>query len=379
MTGRRVVQVNCVLDPRRREPEALLADWPTLPAVAEATAAAGADVLVMQASHAAARFTRRGVRYRFVPISASSTRFVPSLAPWQIARAVREEAPDVVHLNGLDFPLQARLLADLAPPLLVQDHASHAARGRMARLRRWGHRRITAAAFTALAQAEPFLDTGQLPPHLPIFAVPESSSDFTPGLRTEARSRTGVSGDPALLWIGHLDANKDPFTVLRAAARALEQLPRLELWCAFIGTGLLDEIRTWLSARPRLAARTHLLGRVPHTRIEDLCRACDLFVSASRREGSGYALIEAMACGLPPVVTDIPSFRALTGGGAVGALAASGDVDGFTQAILALARVPRKEVRRAVRTHFDRHLSFDVVGRRLLEIYSRIAQQRSAA
>ena len=32
--------------------------------------------------------------------------------------------------------------------------------------------------------------------------------------RAMARAISGVHGDPALLWVGHLDANKDPLTVL---------------------------------------------------------------------------------------------------------------------------------------------------------------------
>lgn len=375
----RVVQVNCVLDPKRRAPDALLADWSTLPAVAEASAGAGAEVIVVQASHMPARFRRRGVEYRFVPVSPPAIRVAPSPAPWQLARAVRAAAPDVVHLNGLDFPLHARLLSGLDAPLLLQDHACHAARLGMAPLRRWGHRRASGAAFTARAQADPFVETGQLPRDLPIFVIPESSSAFTPGARETARARTGVTGDPALLWIGHLNANKDPLTAIRAAARALELLPGLELWCAFIGTGLLDEVRAALRAHPALAARTHLLGAVPRARIEDLCRASDLFVSTSRREGSGYALIEALACGLPPVATDIPSFRDLTGEGDIGALVAPGSADGFAAAIVKLAHQPREATRRAVRAHFDRHASFEVVGRRLLDAYSSMLRLRSAA
>ena len=41
--------------------------------------------------------------------------------------------------------------------------------------------------------------------------------------------------------------------------------------------------------------------------------AADVFVSGSHSEGSGYALIEAMSAGVVPVVTDIPSFRAIAG------------------------------------------------------------------
>ncbi|MBC9030862.1 glycosyltransferase family 4 protein [Sphingomonas sp. JC676] len=208
---------------------------------------------------------------------------VAALAPWHLARAVRAENPDVVHLNGLEFPLHARALSAHSAPVLVQDHASHTWRRGLGRLRRWGYDRIAAASPTAPAQADPFLQTGQLPRDLPVFAIPECSSDFVPGQREEARYRIGVHGDPALLWIGHLNANKDPLTIVRAVAQALESMPNLELWVVFIGTELLREVETLLAAFPSLAARTHLLGHVPHDRIQDLCRACDLFVSGSHR------------------------------------------------------------------------------------------------
>lgn len=369
----RVVQVNGVVDPARRNPDALLEAWWTLPRVAEATASAGADVVVVQASHAPARFTRRGIRYRFESTGARSAKF----APLRLARAVREERPDIVHLNGLDSPVLARMLAASGAPLIVQDHAGRVA-GRFGAVHRWGHGRLAAATFTAAAQADPFFGARQLPAGLPIFAIPECSSDFTPGSQAAARRKTGVSGDPALLWVGHLDANKDPLTILRAAAIALETLPALELWCAFSGTALLDEVETLLRANPALAARTHLLGRVPHDQIEQLGRACDFYVSGSHREGSGYALIEALACGLPPIATDIASYRALTGDGAIGALAPPGDVEGFARAIVRLAAQPRAAARREVRAHFDRELSFDRLGQRLMAAYRAIVERRAA-
>lgn len=363
----RIAQVNCVLDPQRREPEALLAAWPTLPAVAEATAGAGAEVVVVQASHARARFTRRGVRYHFVPVAAGR-----ALAPWRLRHAVREAAPDIVHLNGLDFPLHARLLSTLAPPLLVQDHASRAARPRLARLRRWGHAHAAAALFTAKAQAEPFLAARQLPASAPVFAVPESSSGFEPGDRSEARLQTGVRGNPAILWIGRLDANKDPLTAIEAFRLARTHLPGAELWCVHGTDELLPELRRHLSSDPALARHVHLLGRVPHARVEQLCRACDLLLATSHREGSGYALIEALACGLPPVASDIAPFRALVGDLAGSRFAAPGDARAFAEGLVSLARQTGEQSRVAVRGHFDAHLAFPVIGRRLVGIYQSV-------
>ena len=122
-----------------------------------------------------------------------------------------------------------------------------------------------------------------------------------------------------------------------------------------------------------LAARVHLLGRVPHEEVETLCRAADLFVLGSHREGSGYALLEALACGLTPVVSDIPSFRSLTGNGAIGALVSVGDVAGFAASIVEQAGRPRREARDAVLAHFAATLSPDALGHRLVSAYRALA------
>ena len=107
---------------------------------------------------------------------------------------------------------------------------------------------------------------------------------------------------------------------------------------------------------------------------EALCRACDLFVSASRHEGSGYALLEALACGLTPVVSDIPPFRALTGNGEVGALVPVADAGAFAGAVVAQASKDRAVARNAVLDHFERELSPGALGRRLVAVYESLAR-----
>jgi glycosyltransferase involved in cell wall biosynthesis len=116
----------------------------------------------------------------------------------------------------------------------------------------------------------------------------------------------------------------------------------------------------------------HLLGRLPHAEVETLLRACDLYVAASRREGSGFAVLEALACGLPAVVTGIPSFRQLTGDGAVAALTPPGDPAAMSEAIVTWWERPRGGERAAVRAHFERHLSFAAVGAGLRAAYERL-------
>ena len=372
----RVVHVGCVRDPARRPPRALLEAWPTLADVAAAVAAAGAEVAVVQASHEDAVHAQDDVDYHFVRAPAGLRPWLADPAP--LAAAVGALAPDIVHLHGLDFPRHARALSGLGVPLLAQDHGSRADDVRRA-VRFWGYRRVAAVAFTAAAQAQPFLKTRQLPARARIVELPESSTRFTAGDPAAARIAAGVDGDPVLLWVGRLDANKDPLTILRAVGLALPHLPRLRLVCCFGDDRLLPEIRRLLDADPALAARVDLRGRIPHFEVETLCRAADVFLLGSAREGSGYALIEAIACGATPVVSDIPSFRALTGNGAIGRLVPRGDAQGFAAALVALARAPRETLRAAARAHFERHLSFDVIGARLVDAYRTLLGEAPAA
>jgi glycosyltransferase involved in cell wall biosynthesis len=106
-------------------------------------------------------------------------------------------------------------------------------------------------------------------------------------------------------------------------------------------------------------------------------RAADVFVLGSHHEGSGYSLIEALACGLPPVVTDIPSFRVLTGRGAVGRLWPCGDSAALTRALVAAGRAD-PALRTAVRGHFVRELSFAAVGRKLSAMYAEVRERAGA-
>ena len=360
--------------PRERvDPDALLASWPTLTDVAQAVARAGADVTVVQSFHRDAEILRGDVRFRFVAEPALPRR-AAGLAPRRIAAAVNRSNPDVIHVNGLDFAGHTRALCKLGAPVLAQDHASVPGVRRLAR--RWALANVDAVAFTHADQAVPFVADGSLQPATPVFSVPESSTRFSPGPQAEARAETGIHGDPAVLWIARLDRNKDPLTVLGAIERASAALPGLQLWCCFHEQPLLDQVCHRIETSPALRGRVHLLGKVTREQVQALCRAADFFMLASQREGSGYSLMEAIACGTTPIVSHIPPFRALTGDGSIGALVRPGDAEGFANALVELAGRPRDELRRKALAHFEHSLSFDGVGSRLVEIYSKLRDSR---
>lgn len=364
----KVLQINPFVDPQGRPLDALLDAWWTLRHGALAVHDAGAEVRVLQASRHRDEVQRDGVPYLGLPLLTPQGRATPDLVA-----LLRDWRPDVLHLHGLGFHDEARELVALMPgrPLLLQDHAARAP-SRPGLWWRW--RRGLAPArgliFHAADQARPFLRRRLVARHTRIYEVPEASSDFQPRLRDAARRLTGVAGTPALLWVGHLDANKDPLTVLDGVAQASEQRPGLQLWMCFGEAPLLPGVRERLRD-PRLAGRVHLLGRVPHAQVELLMAAADLLVQGSHREGSGYSVIEALACGLPPVVTDIPSFRSLLGelpAHQAAALWPAGDARGLAAALVRLSAQPPQ--RAEVRARFDAHCSLPALGRRLMAAYT---------
>jgi len=98
-------------------------------------------------------------------------------------------------------------------------------------------------------------------------------------------------------------------------------------------------------------------------------RAADIFVLGSHREGCCFSLIEALATGLTPVVTDIPSSRALTGDGEVGVLWRPGDSRSFEAALRKMISSLSPGSRSAVRRHFEDRLSHAALGERLVCAY----------
>jgi len=376
----RVAHVSFHLDPEDRQPRILLDAWPTLIRVASALVRAGVDTTIVQAAAYDETIQRDGVKVVFVKdepdILARAFGRRCLRVPPRMLQEIRAARADVLHVNGLQFPLAIRDLVAAFPdtPVMIQDHASRPAKGWRRRVWLNATSHVAGMAFTALEQAIPFFASGALRETMPIYEVYEGSSTFSPGNRDLARAQSGLHGDPCMLWTGHLDANKDPLTVLAAFERAADGLPGARLWCCFGKAPLLSEVRARIDQSPLLSERVTLVGRRPHAEMEIYFRAADLFVQGSHHEGCGYSIIEALACGTPPLVTDIPSSRRIVGD--AGSLTPVGDAAALADAMVAWARRDHTSTRANARERFERALSFDAIGTSLRSVYETVLRSR---
>jgi len=118
---------------------------------------------------------------------------------------------------------------------------------------------------------------------------PPSSADERAVVRKELRV---PEAEPVAIWVGSLDERKDPLAAVRAANQA-------DVTLLVVGDGPLRSL-----VEEAADARTRVLGR--RSDVPRLLASSDLYVLTTRREGLALSLLEAMAHGLPALVTDLP-------------------------------------------------------------------------
>jgi glycosyltransferase involved in cell wall biosynthesis len=139
----------------------------------------------------------------------------------------------------------------------------------------------------------------------------------------------GASGEARhVLAVGALEPRKLPELLVRAHARARERGLRAGL--VFVGDGPL---RAELEA-----GGATVLGHLSGTELDAAYADALCLAAPSREEGFGFTPLEALAAGVPPVVSDLPVFAETLGDGAL--RVPVGDVDALADALLRIEREP---------------------------------------
>ena len=158
-----------------------------------------------------------------------------------------------------------------------------------------------------------------------------------------------------VVLLGRLSPEKNHRLLARAAAR-LE--PGLRV--CVVGDGPLRAELEQEFARSGCAA--DFLGTRPYRELPAILRSASVFVLPSSTEGRTKALLEAMACGLPCVVSDLPAFGDIVRAGAARTFP-SADADALSRVVRELLADPRAraEQGRVGREYVERTANLEVV------------------
>jgi len=131
---------------------------------------------------------------------------------------------------------------------------------------------------------------------------------FHPLDRNEARRRYGIPGNAeVIISVGALVERKGFHRVIELLPGLLESNPKLH-YLIVGGPGPEGDWRTELEQQVeslQLEPRVHFLGTMPSEELKWPLSAADLFVLSTSNEGWANVFLEAMACGLPVVTTDV--------------------------------------------------------------------------
>jgi glycosyltransferase involved in cell wall biosynthesis len=103
--------------------------------------------------------------------------------------------------------------------------------------------------------------------------------------------------------------------------------------------------------------------------------SADFIVSASHYEGSGIAICEAMSCGCIPLLTDIPSFRKMTGPGKCGFLYEKGKEMDLLKLMLHIKNLNLDMEKQKTLRQFHQQLSFAAIGQQINQVLSTMQAQ----
>ena len=269
---------------------------------------------------------------------------------WIAARSYRR-APIVISLSGGE-------LMDLP-----QIHYGLIGRWPVRWMIRWALRRattITAGSKYLLEIGQRFVGAGQ-------FELAPLGVDLK--LFSPAKVPDPSQGH-ILLNVASLEPVKDQATLLRAFRFVADQFPGARLTIA--GQGRVETQLRHLAGELCLSDRVDFRGEIEHHHLPEVYRSATVYVQSSRHESQGMALLEAAACRLPIVGTQVGALADLAPRAAIATPV--GDVNRLAKAMIDLLRDPDRaaQLGQAARETVEREYNLDCAVARFMALYRRV-------
>jgi glycosyltransferase involved in cell wall biosynthesis len=130
---------------------------------------------------------------------------------------------------------------------------------------------------------------------------------------------------------------------------------------------LLNEMDQYLKFRPVLRAAINFLGQLDHDALPERYQHADFYISSSHREGGSVAILEAMACGCIPIVSQLPSSLSNIDCGRLGFSFPAGNEAALLASMQAAINSDRPLLQTAIRQYFSDHYSIEAIAAKMFD------------
>ena len=308
-------------------------------------------------------YTKEGVQYYFIRQKNKVVHF-----PWRMHRMIKNLKPDAVFINGFIFPAQVfqlRLQLGSAVKIIIIHRSEKPFEGLKKYVQNMAYRCANAYLFTSSEFGKQWIENGNVSNQKKVYEVFHGSSVFKCEDKVSAKSAVGVTGSPLFLWVGRLDNNKDPLTVLKGFAAFLNFQPLAKLYMIYHTEELLQDVNNFIQQDKKTMQAVSLIGKIAHEQLQHWYNSADFIISGSHYEGGGIAVVEALSCGCIPVITDIKSFRKITGPGKCGLLYKPGDHKDLLMALMKTTAMDIDKERAKVLQQFNEEFSFEAIANKM--------------
>lgn len=152
--------------------------------------------------------------------------------------------------------------------------------------------------------------------------------------------------DICIGFVGRIDKDKGWENALRAFAKIREEFPSTHLKMTMIGSGEFDHLKLKLTKHLNIQDSVTFLPLIPQSDLPDYYNTFDVFLFPSRRQGESLGLVglEAMACGVPVIGSDIAGIKSYVKDGKNGFLFPPGDEKSLVLCLRKFLELEKKQL-----------------------------------
>ena len=267
--------------------------------------------------------------------------------PWvrRVRQTVRRVRPDVLHAHqvanagwlGAAAGYHPFVVTAWGSDLLVGPRRFWAQR----QLARWVLRRADYVTCVSQSLGEAARALGVAPSRLEVAPWGVDSDIYQPPVdRTALRAELGFGAEPLVLSLRAMRPLYNPLDIARSIPLVLDQVPTAGFLIRTYSCdpAVLAEFQTIIEQHHATHAVRYVADLGDEQAIADHYRMADVAVSVPSSDGTPSSVLEALACGVVPVVSDVPSLHEWIEHEQQGLFVPVGDVTAISAAIVRLLK-----------------------------------------